>query len=277
VNFLFWNLHKNDLTDCIKDIVSEKDIDMVILAESEGIKKSELLEALSSIGDPTFLFNPAYNDSDHRIQIFSRLPSKSVLSIGDPDTITIRVVQPPASEEFLLIAVHLTSKREHSDEDLSDLCGRIRQELDSAEKKRGHRRSILVGDFNMDPFEKGVISSEKLHAVMSKCVAKKDKRVVRYKENFFLYNPMWSLYGDLSDGPPGSYFNWKSKPNCYFWHIFDQVLIRPDLIECFDSRKLEIITKAGTMDLATNNGRPNKGDISDHFPLVFTFNMTRII
>ena len=52
--------------------------------------------------------------------------------------------------------------------------------------------------------------------------------------------------------------------------MFDQVLIRPDLIERFDFFKLQILESDGKSYLLSENGIPNKGKMSDHLPIMFT-------
>jgi len=52
--------------------------------------------------------------------------------------------------------------------------------------------------------------------------------------------------------------------------MFDQVLIRPDLLDQFEDQSVQIITKIDGTDLANQEGRPV---ISDHFPIVFALNL----
>jgi len=57
----------------------------------------------------------------------------------------------------------------------------------------------------------------------------------------------------------------------FFWHMFDQVLIRPALLNYFDNRNLQILRTAGEVSLVTKNGLPDKSK-SDHLPLLFKLN-----
>lgn len=79
---------------------------------------------------------------------------------------------------------------------------------------------------------------------------------------------MWSLLGDASEGPPGSYYCSQSEQIAYFWHMFDQVLLRPDVLPMFQNDKLKIIDRVGDISLLNNNGIPDK-KISDHLPILF--------
>ena len=60
--------------------------------------------------------------------------------------------------------------------------------------------------------------------------------------------------------------------NEYFWYIFDQVIIRPSLLDDFDNTKLRILTKGKTYDLLVNNGSIDL-KYSDHLPISFTINL----
>jgi hypothetical protein len=79
---------------------------------------------------------------------------------------------------------------------------------------------------------------------------------------------MWGCFGDRTPGPPGTHYS-RGADVSYFWHIFDQVLIRPDLIERFDDEALQTLAAVGSMPLIGENGRPA---VSDHLPISFKLN-----
>ena len=66
-----------------------------------------------------------------------------------------------------------------------------------------------------------------LHGVMSRNVASRELRTVQGQKYPLFYNPIWSLMGDLNQGPPGSYYYESSQHVEHFWWMFDQVLVRP--------------------------------------------------
>jgi hypothetical protein len=110
---------------------------------------------------------------------------------------------------------------------------------------------VLVGDLNMDPFEEGVVKANGLHAVMTRRLAGRQTRTVQGRVYPLFYNPMWGLYGDSSAGPPGTYFYEPSGHVGYFWHLFDQVLLRPDLLRFFRNESLCILTEDGQRSFLT--------------------------
>jgi lipoyl(octanoyl) transferase len=62
---------------------------------------------------------------------------------------------------------------------------------------------------------------------------------------------MWGYFGDALDGPPGTYYDSRSEPVTYFWNIFEQVLIRPTLLDAFVPASLKILDSDGDETLLT--------------------------
>ena len=56
---------------------------------------------------------------------------------------------------------------------------------------------------------------------------------------------------------------------CYFWNMFDQVLVRPSLLDAFANDHLKILDSNDDDSLLTARGLPNKAAASDHLPIVF--------
>lgn len=128
---------------------------------------------------------------------------------------------------------------------------------------------MLVGDLNMNPFERGLVSSVGLNAVMSRRIAARATRTVQDRSYPLFYNPMWGKFGDLESDTAGSYFYDNAQHVNYFWHIFDQVLLRPELAKRFNSDRLSVVKSVGARSLVRPNGRPDSTLYSDHLPIVF--------
>ena len=79
------------------------------------------------------------------------------------------------------------------------------------------------------------------------------------------YNPMWNLMGDF-DGSPGSHFYDKTDYVNYYWHIFDQVVLRKPLIDNLEN--LQFLTSVNDLNLTI--GKHKKPSVSDHLPLYFS-------
>ena len=114
-----------------------------------------------------------------------------------------------------------------------------------------------------------MVGARGFHAIASRRIAAKGHRVVEGEAYPFFYNPMWRFFGDAGTGPPGTYYRRHSDYVEYFWHIFDQVLIRPALLPNFNNEHLRVLTTTGQTDLVTSAGVPAKSVASDHLPLLF--------
>jgi hypothetical protein len=203
-----------------------------------------------------------------RIDIFSKFTQAQMTPLHESDHITIRHLKPPTTDDLLLVAVHLSSKLHQSSESQAFEIPEIARDMVRMEDKIGHNRTVLVGDLNMNPFEMGLVTASGFNATMARKIAEKLKRTVNTRSFPFFYNPMWSLLGDASDGPPGSYYYSQSEHVAYFWHMFDQVLLRPDVLPMFQNDTLKIIDRVGELSLLNKNGIPDKS-ISDHLPILF--------
>jgi hypothetical protein len=185
---------------------------------------------------------------------------------------TIQELRLPARPPFLLVAAHMPSKRNARVEAQTFEAERLASDIEQAESKVGHRRTVLVGDFNMNPFEPGMAMAGALHGVMTRSIAERGERTVGRKQYPFFYNPMWSRFGDANPGPAGTYYYGKEQLT-HFWNMFDQVLIRPELLAHFDSDRLRIVDRIGSHSLTTLRGTPNSSVASDHLPIVFELNL----
>lgn len=265
VTFLFWNLKKNRRLDAIDRLVKLHQVDMVMLAES-SLSIDAVLRRLNSTGHSDFHFN---SGNCERIAIYSRFPGRCVHPVHETERVTIRRVSFSPAREILLAAVHLHSKLHRSSDEQAFAVGEVASDITRMESKVGHARTLLVGDLNMNPFEHGLVAATCLHATMDRRIAERGARTVDQKRRAFFYNPMWSLLGDASPGPPGTYYRSESGHVAYFWHMFDQVLIRPDLLPAFDNNTLKIIDTDGTTSFLKNTGTPDESSGSDHLPILF--------
>ena len=145
--------------------------------------------------------------------------------------------------------------------------------IDSAEKRIGHFRTVLMGDLNMNPFEKGIVGTMGLNATMARSHALKELRTVQKQKYRFFYNPMWRHFGDDRNTPPGTYHYDNHQHVTYFWNMFDQVLVRPSLVGNIETDGIQIINSVGSVSLLTPEGTPDVSVGSDHLPLLFSMRL----
>ena len=268
VRILFWNTGGTADVSHLAALARQHNPDIIIVAEAAAADV-EILTSLNT-GDNR-LFQLPFNLSE-RLRFFVALPPDNFHPLADDYGLAVKHVKPVIAEEFLLVAVHLGSKRHLSTEEQGQLAARIRETIVQAEQKVGHSRTVAIGDFNMDPFDAGLISSEGLHAVMSRATASRLHRTILGRKRMFFYNPMWSLLGDASAGPAGTYHYDSASPMNYYWHSFDQVLLRPSLAAAYVPGDVAVLSSAGNIPLINARGFPIR-EISDHFPVLATIRL----
>ena len=132
----------------------------------------------------------------------------------------------------------------------------------------------MVGDLNLNPFDRGVVQTTGFHAMMSKRQAVEMSRTVQGRSYPFFYNPMWGHLGDRTPGPPGTFYYRDSVPLSYDWNTFDQVLLRPAVLELMDE-VVAVLDRCGEQSLLDDKGRPDRQVGSDHLPLLVTLRWKR--
>ena len=229
-----------------------------------------MLAALNDFDISPYYFPGSYS---RKIQIFTRFWESNLADQFNSRSgrLTIRRLRLNSAPEILLGVVHLGSKRNFSDSEQGLLAAVTASDIRRVEDETGIYRTVLVGDFNMNPFESGMIAAQHFHAVMTKQQARGEERTVQAERYRYFYNPMWGNFGDRTNGPAGTYYLSSSKPLQYFWNMYDQVLLRPALMDSLV--ELEILTQDGIESLVTSGGLPQKNGGSDHLPLLFRLNL----
>jgi hypothetical protein len=73
---------------------------------------------------------------------------------------------------------------------------------------------------------------------------------------------------DRQGGVPGTYYYDKAEHVTYSWNIFDQILVRPDLLEGLGAESVRILTSVRGLSLLGPSGRPDKAIASDNLPVL---------
>ena len=253
LNFLFWNINGKQLETRVARLARRHSIDVIMLVEC-AVAPGAMLNALNERNSPEFELPFSLARS---IVIYTRFNRGYLTPVeDDAHQMTVRKLAIPGKIDVLLAGVHLVSKLHWSEASQAQECAVICKRICQIERRHGHRRTVLAGDLNMNPFEAGLVSSVGFNATMSRAVARRGSRRIRGIEYPFFYNPMWSHFGDARGTPPGTYYH-GSQPVTCFWNMFDQVLIRPSLTERFKSDSLKILDSDGTSSFLTRSGRPD--------------------
>jgi hypothetical protein len=106
-----------------------------------------------------------------RLTVFTRFARQFLKAVFESDRTSIRRLSLPARPDLLLAMVHLPSKLHQSAESQIFECTELAHRIAAEENRAGHRRTVLFGDFNMNPFESGLVAAGGLHSVMSRKIA----------------------------------------------------------------------------------------------------------
>jgi endonuclease/exonuclease/phosphatase family metal-dependent hydrolase len=268
-SFLFWNLNQKALQARVARLAQQLQVDVVMLAEC-NLPPAEVLHALNESGTNSYCF--PFSQAE-KICIFTRFSPSSMTAVFDDPArrLTVRRLRVGNHPDVLLAVVHFHSKVNWSEHDQLGEATYLARDLRRLEDENGHQRTILVGDLNMHPFDKAVVSAHGLHGVMTRQLAARGQRTVARRDYPFFYNPMWGCFGDRTAGPAGSHYYPGSAPVTYYWNVFDQVLLRPSLMDRL--HELRILDNDGTAPLLQPSGLPDTDAGSDHLPLFFELNL----
>jgi len=265
-SFLFWNLNRKPRQEIVANLALRYEVDVLMLVEC-SIAPEVLLKTLNRHRTAEYRYAPG--TLCRKVEIFTRYPRQFIQPKYEENRLTIRSLTLPATTGILLAVTHFPSKLHWNDPSQTAESVELANSIRIAEKQAGHSKTILVGDFNMNPFDDGVVIANGLHGVMSRRIAEKRQRVVQAREYPFFYNPMWNLFGDATPGPPGTYHYKNAEHKVFFWNMFDQVLIRPDLLPLFRNEDLKILASDGDVSFLSSQGTPDAKIASDHFPIFF--------
>ncbi|TWU59730.1 Endonuclease/Exonuclease/phosphatase family protein [Rubripirellula tenax] len=263
MRIVFWNVKRKDLTNLVCDMAAENEAAIVVLNECK-LPIGDTLGALKANVDNRF-FIPESNSED-RFQCFCKYPTLDLSEVHKGFRTSVRRLK-LGNRIALLGLVHGVDIRNYDAETRQAYAQSLADEIRFVKTEQATNHLILLGDFNMNPHDRGMNLAMGLNAMMTKECVKAGDRTFLGKQYEFYYNPMWSLQGDGSDGPAGTVYDTSSQ-GPYGWNMLDQVIVNHSIVD--DFRGIEILTQAGPNRLTDARGRPDATSASDHLPIVVT-------
>jgi len=197
MNFLFWNTAQKDLSSELANLALERGSDFVILAEAEDHAASYLVALNQKRHEMLFGLapaSPAFVPDGGRMRMFSRLPMREIIPAATDHTCSVYHVHPAGGQSLILACVHLPSAMHMEQDDRAALAGCTARLIAKVEQSAGHTRTLVIGDFNMNPFEPGMVSSEGFHAVLDRRIATRGHRTVQERRRPFFLQPHVALH-----------------------------------------------------------------------------------
>lgn len=279
IKVMFWNIDKKrGFENVICDVVKNENVDILLLLEA-GVVVDSLIESGSKLkrkaspkSSDQILKTPRFysNNKGFKLEHYhTYLNTKRMV---------FHYLDIPKKDRILLCGLHLRSKLMRNTETQMAEASVISSYIKTIEKIVPHKRTIVLGDFNVNPFEKGMISTLGFNATLSKVIAKKEPREFIKDDYDYFYNPMWSFLGDINyqNGnlklPGGYYFKNNDDVTQTFWNLIDNILIRPNLIDDVDLNSINILETSGVHNFVSQIGEEFKIDrinYSDHLPITF--------
>ena len=277
MNFLFWNIKGRSIADgmpllgVLQKIVRAESIDLIALAEYK--EYSEQLDS-ALVSNNTFTRLKKLSSKIEKVDVFYD-PQKIEVNIAQNNELStaLRIKSKETGVNINGFFCHLPSKIHRNADEQREYAIDYMEEVVSYEEQTSCNKTFICGDFNMSPYEEGMVCSRGFHSIMDANVTRKyPSRNVNKKQYSTFYNPMWGLVGDLGRGDvAGSYYYNGYKSSEYFWYMYDQVILRPSLLDYFDNSKLRVITQGESYNLLDNKSKINT-IYSDHLPISFTLN-----
>ena len=270
---LLWNIDKGQRDGIIQQLVHQEKIDILLLVEFEpGKSGSQLSTLLLTEG-------LSRRNQSEKFGVFGR-HAHGLNQVSVPFSLGNRVEvwdwMPPSGIPARFALVHGLD-RIHNDDGTRRVFFRRLVDFIELCETNAHRRTIVVGDFNANPYEGSVVSSDGLHAIGVRRVQSTTDRHIRWgnKRESFFYNPMWRLFGQQSNMDAGmsTHFWQNSLAGDVFWHMLDQVVIRPEECTNFPEDRIRIPTSVGKVTLIAPDGTPDRTIGSDHLPILFHWNV----
>ncbi len=167
----FWNINKKSFIPDLMDFAYLKSLDIMILAEctvSETLLEKELSNSHSKMK-----FKRIETDNA-KFRILTTLDTQYIKNYSKEYggySWTINKINLPSLTSFSIVSVHLPSKIHWDDTSQSLEAVNLMNSIRNYELKNG-ANTIVIGDFNMNPYEFGMTSSLGLNGIKDSLIAK---------------------------------------------------------------------------------------------------------
>jgi len=254
LKFLFWNIHNNPQNvELIAKYAVSLGVDVICLCDMKDVTVSDCygyteLKHIDINNDfAVFVGNgtTAFYTRERKRYCLFRIESGYNINVA---------------------LVHLNSDlhssgREHREADI----GALKRDLLIEEEKYEGKNTLVVGDFNDNPFSETLTGWNGFNTVYFKSSVEKGYRKLHEQQQDIFYNPMLHVLRDSDD-------EHIAKGTCFFknrydWDFYDQVLMKFPLVDKFDLEKLRIVSSFNDGNLVQQHRMNPK--ISDHAPIYF--------
>lgn len=263
---MFWNLYKKNLIGPLIQIILENVVDIVALVETDNLDMQGVINALKLQAQEWKVLEIC---PEADIRVLAKRNIHISVQKEDKRYASYKIFE--GEEIYLFNVVHLSSPmylEENARDQRAVNISRVLRKIEEGVFADSECKSIVVGDFNLQPYSLGISSVHGFNATMSITKAKKRIRKVEDEPKLFYFNPTWKLMGD-NKIVQGTYYNSSDQQEkSIFWYSFDELLIRPYFIDRFNWDYFGIIEKTDNYNFVSNS-KIDKYNYSDHLPIKF--------
>lgn len=303
LNFLFWNVGKlSSFESEILSICNKQRVDIVIIAEGDNIEAASFINAgftevalklknrrkkwvrvfykdgfgvsVTHKSEHTELI-----DSDENVIIVDDENSPALQNPAYVDVNRIQLFEVNTQAgSTLFAAIHFPSKLKNDEHTHTELVPTYKNKVHSLAQHSN--RLFIVGDFNMNPFDLGMVQPTGFNAWNNRSTILADTVPHQSGAQRIYYNPCWTLLGDYvssktyqeSSRMGGTHYFNKAISKKYLWYMIDQIIMSRTLIEDFNSGSLRVIENSSYI---TELYKPKIDETKklDHLPIFFSFNL----
>ncbi|HDR7977704.1 TPA: hypothetical protein QC443_005833 [Bacillus cereus] len=265
-SIFYWNLKRKDLSGEIKELVSRSPFDILFFSETTQRTRKALDEVLRPMG----YTSRTQLSGNVRVALFEKYQQSEIVMIKEERRFTM-IIYNFGGENYMVVGVHLDSPVSYPDEaDRYVVAKDVYSIIAFYSEYYKVNNTVVIGDFNMNPFDRGMVSELSFKATHCKQTA---QTINKGKDYFF--NPSWKIFSnDLTEAekkPPGTIHYVPRNKDTYvdYWHVFDQVLISPYMISEY-SNSYEVLTEWNKVKLLDASLIPDRTNFSDHLPIIYT-------
>ncbi len=257
MKLLFWNLFKKSNDQFIIDLIEENDIDIAIFTEKDATNFDRVLAGIENGLVRAYEF-----EEDAKITLYHR-PIYRVCVEDEKKNYSIYSIITD-TKKYLIAGVHLPPKPRADDGVRKIVSRKIMEKINSLEADQEHDNTIIIGDFNANPFDEELVQKDAFNAVLFKKLIYDQEYIVLLGDEYKrFYNPMLHYISE-ENMSYGSYYYNSSESASLYWNCYDQVITRKSLANLITN---VTFCKRIRNQYLMNEVMPNK-NISDHLPLI---------
>lgn len=199
MNILFLNLNKQNHPILISELIKEKDIDVGIFSESVNLDIDKLKSYVcgETAAEHDYSFLKLATSSD--FLIFFKDAIRFNVNRGQAKYVIINITQVQNKELFpplIIVGLHLDAMYSGAEKRRAQ-AEQIMRDLEEEEKKLETNNSLLIGDFNANPFDCVLLGHNYFNSVLFREIIE-HKEFVKWNDRNYrrFYNPSFDCLSE---------------------------------------------------------------------------------